>query len=279
MLTILALLLAAYALLCLLAFAFQSRLVFFPDRELTATPRDAGLDYEDISFLAQDGVRLHGWMIPGPDGGPLVLLLHGNAGNVSHRLGIIRLLHDLGASVFIFDYRGYGRSEGTPSEQGTYRDAEGAWRLLTERENVRPSRIVLFGRSLGSAVAIDLASSRTPAGLILEGSFPSLVAVGRKAYPYLPVGLLARIRYDSARKIPGIGSPKLFLHAQDDDVVPIALGRRLFDAAAEPKEFVIIAGGHEGPGWDPGTHYARSLRAFLDAVRERPKAGPVPTED
>lgn len=280
-------LLAAYAGVCLLAFVFQSRLVFFPEGDLVGTPRDAGLAFREVFFEAEDGVRLHGWMVPGPPASapspshrPLVLLFHGNAGNISHRVGILRLLHDLGVSVFIFDYRGYGRSEGTPSERGTYRDADAAWRLLTEREGYAPSDIVLFGRSLGSAVAVELASRRAPAGVILDGSFSSAVDVGRKAYPFLPVALLSRIRYNSVSRIAKVGCPKLFFHSPDDAVVPVVFARKLFDAASDPKEFVYVSGGHEGPEWETGTRYARALTAFIQSVRPHaPDAPTSPADD
>lgn len=260
-----------YVLICLLAFLFQDRLVFIPGRTLGATPSVLGLVYEDVRFPASDGVELHGWFVPagadGPGGGaPVVLVCHGNAGTIADRLDTIAILHDLGASVFIFDYRGYGESAGSPSEEGTYRDARAAWDHLVEARDVAPAHIVILGRSLGGAVAVELCTHVTPAGLILESTFTTMGDLGARVYPLLPVKLLSRSRYDSRARIAGIRVPKLFLHSPHDDVVPHDLGRALFDAAPEPKEWVEMAGAHNDGFLVTGTRYREAIGGFIRSV-------------
>jgi fermentation-respiration switch protein FrsA (DUF1100 family) len=265
--TLLACLLGVYVAICLLAFALQKRLVYFPDPVLGATPQLVGLQWKDILFDTEDGVRLHGWLVRAEPETPVLLFCHGNAGNISHRLDSIRFFRDLGLSVFIFDYRGYGRSEGSPTEEGTYEDARAAWRYLTEEEGYGANQIILFGRSLGSAVAVDLASRERPAGLIAEGAFPSVVDVGARAYWWLPVRLLARIRYDSRKKVSELSCPKLFIHSVKDDVVPIDLGRKIFEAASEPKSFLEVPGSHNEISAGEGSRYALGVAEFIERLR------------
>ena len=197
-----------------------------------------------------------------------MLICHGNAGNLSdfdrpiHYAG----LRELGLNLLAFDYRGYGESGGRPSEQGLYRDAVAAYRHLRETRGVPAERIVIFGHSLGSAVAVDLASRVPAAGLIVEGAFTSVVDRGQEIYPYIPVRWLAGSRFGSLEKIGGVRAPKLFLHATDDDVIPLAHGRRLFEAAAEPKTWVELQGGH-GDAFDTDSaRYFGSIADFLEVI-------------
>ena len=269
-LTILPLLLGAYSLICLLAFVFQARLIYFPESEVAATPRDAGLSYRDVEFDTEDGLRLHGWFVPAPDSRRVLLFFHGNAGNISHRLQSLRLFHDLGLSVLIFDYRGYGRSEGSPTEAGLYLDARAAWRYLVESEGYAAQDIVFFGRSLGGAVAVELATDHAPGAVILESTFTTLSEVGARAYPWLPVRWLSRHNFDSLSRITQLRCPKLFVHGRADDVVPFELGRRLFEAAEQPREFVELEGGHNDGFLLAGSSYIDALREFLARTeRER----------
>lgn len=242
--------------------------IFFPERELVGNPADLGLEYEEVHFQAPDGVPLHGWFVPGP-GEITWLWFHGNAGNISHRLENLFLLHQrLGVKVFIFDYRGYGNSEGQPSEEGTYRDGKGALDYLGSRPDVDPSRIILFGRSVGSAVAVDLATRHKPYGLILESPFTSLADMAKGAFPFLPVGFLVRDKYDSLSKIGHISAPLLILHGDQDDIVPLELGRRLFKAANQPKTFYTIAGaGHNDTYAVGGVPYFAALERFMASLR------------
>ena len=245
-------------------------LLYFPDRGLTATPGDVGLAYEDVSFTAGDGVVLHGWFIPGR-GDVTWLWFHGNAGNIGDRVDNLKQLHDrLGVSVFLFDYRGYGRSEGSPSERGLYLDADGALAYIEARDDVRADRIVYFGRSLGGAVAVDLASRRPPHGLILESALPSVEFVARRAYPMVPsafVRSIIRAKYDALSKMGGILAPVLVLHGDRDDIMPLDAGRRLFEAAREPKQFHVIPGaGHNDTYVVGGDPYFAVLESFVERL-------------
>jgi fermentation-respiration switch protein FrsA (DUF1100 family) len=238
--------LAALAAGCSVERAF----IYFPSRSVHATPAQWGLRYEEAAFRAADGVRLHGWFVPASGGGPALLWAHGNGGNIADRLGLIRLLHDrLRISLFIFDYRGYGRSEGRPSEDGTYRDAEAALAYLRARPDVDRGRILYYGESLGSAVVIDLAAREPPAGLILEAPFTSVRDMARAHYPFLPVWNLLRTKYDSLSKIGRVRAPLLVVHGDRDEIVPFAQGRRMFDAASPPKELVPIRGAGHNDLW------------------------------
>jgi len=254
---------STYLGVCLLIFAFQSRLIYFPSRDIWTTPRDVGLPFEDVHLTTDDGVAIHGWYVPRDSARATILLCHGNAGNIADRLTTMKLFHLQGLAVFAFDYRGYGRSDGTPSEQGTYADTEAAWRYLTRDRGLPPKRIVLFGRSLGGAVAIELATRRTPGALVVESTFTSLGDIGRLHYPFLPVGWLLSYRYDSIRKIGSITCPKLFAHGREDTLIPLANGRKLFDAAAEPKTFIETPGDHNNSGITYAPEYTERFNTFL----------------
>jgi hypothetical protein len=240
--------------------------IYFPERELIGNPTDFGLAFDDAYFAASDGVRLHGWFVPG-ESDVTWLWCHGNAGNISHRLENLRLLHDeLEVKVFIFDYRGYGRSEGAPSEQGTYRDAEAALAYVLSRPDVDAEHIVYFGRSLGAAVAVELATRRPPFALILESPLPSIAELARHHYPFLPAGRLLRTKYDSLSKIGNVHVPLLVLHGDQDEVIPFQSGRKLFEAADEPKRFYTIRGaGHNDTYIVGGREYFQALREFVES--------------
>lgn len=247
------------------AAALEQTFVFFPDRTLVATPAALGLPFEEVRFPAADGVPLSGWLVPGPPGAPLILFCHGNAGNISHRLDNLLLLHRLGVTVFIFDYRGYGQSGGTPSEAGTYEDARGALAWLRSR-GWNPARMVYFGRSLGAGVAVQLALEQPPAGLVLESPFPSVAAMGRRHYPLLSclLGWLVRARYDNLAKLPRIHVPLLIFQGSRDTVVTEGMARRLFARANAPKTFYLIPGaGHNDTLQLGGAAYWRQWRRFL----------------
>ena len=248
-------------------FTLERYFVYFPSREVTADPSAYGMAFEDVTISASDGTSIHGWFIPGRTD-VTMLWFHGNAGNIANRLDNLRKLHDaVGANVFIIDYRGYGRSDGSPSENGTYLDAAAALDYLVSRPDVRPDRIVYFGRSLGAAVAVELAMHRAPYGLALETPFPSIRSMAREAYPFLPLGPLLTMRYDTTSKLGRVTSPVLVMHGDSDTIVPIALGRRVFEAANEPKEFYVIPGaGHNDTYVAGGQEYFARLRAWLDKI-------------
>lgn len=257
----------------MLLFFFQSRLVFAPAREISVTPADAGLPYEDVSFAADDGTALSGWFVPASSPRAVVLHCHGNAGNISDRLDILSVLHAMNLDVFIFDYRGYGTSQGKPTENGVYQDAQAAWNYLTEVRHIPPERIVIHGHSLGGPIAAHLARDHAPAALVLESTFPSLTDVASHYYPWLPVRWLLRFRFDTLQYLSIHSYPLLVIHSPQDEVVPFALGRRLFEYADQPKEFLEITGGHND-GFDvSGRTYTEGWSRLLDQCVPRTPQG------
>jgi hypothetical protein len=244
----------------------QERILFQPTRTLVATPRHAGLSYEDVRFDTADGVTLHGWFVPAPRARWTLLFFHGNAGNVSHRLETLALLHELGESVLLFDYRGYGQSEGAPSEAGLVRDAEAAWRYLTQTRGIDAGRIVLMGRSLGGAVAAQLARRRPAAGLVLESTFTSVPELAGDLYPWLPARALARVRLDTLYAVRRLELPLLVVHSETDEIVPVAHGRRLYEAASAPKQWLAIDGGHNDGFLRSRGRYRAGLDGFLESL-------------
>ena len=243
--------------------------IFFPDRDLGATPAGVGLDYEDVRIDVGTGEEIHGWFVPG-DRGTTLLWLHGNAGNIGGRLDNLRMLHDaLGISVLIFDYRGYGKSGGAPSEAAMYEDAEAALEFLRSDKGLDPAEsIVLFGRSLGGAVAVETAARHRVRGLVLESAFTSVRDMARRTHPYLPSSLVTRMiesRFDALSRIPDVRSPVLILHGDRDDLVPLEHGQRLFDSANEPKSFYLIEGAsHNDTYLVGGRPYFDALRVFIE---------------
>ena len=237
---------AAYGGLMLWLFVFQSSLVFYPeiDRKVIATPKLAGLQYQDLYLKTPDGINLHGWYVPAAQPRGTVLFLHGNAGNISHRIDSLKMFNRLGFNTLIFDYRGYGNSGGKPTEEGTYRDAETAWRYLSDQLHIPGCRIVVYGESMGGAVAAWLAARQKPAALVIASSFTSVPDMGQQLYPYLPVRLVTRIHYDTREYLRSVSVPVLIAHSPEDDIIPFAHGQALFAAAKPPKQFLELAGGH-----------------------------------
>ena len=293
---------ATYAAVCAFVWLFQENFIYFPTRVYDTTPADVGLKYEDVTITAADGTTLAAWYIPFASPKGTILFCHGNAGNISDRLATIHALDALGYNVLIFDYRGFGASSGRPDEKGTYLDAQAAWKYLTQTLGEHPGRVILFGRSLGGAVAIHLAASLSetaqparepspptraadstsstpavtttaapapiPGALVVESTFTSLEDIGRLHYPFLPVNLLLTYRYDSIRKILAVSCPKLFYHGADDELIPSSNGERLFAAAAEPKRFVNTPGNHNNSGFMYSDEHTDILATFLaDALR------------
>ncbi len=236
--------------------------IFYPDKTVELTPDRFGLPYEEVDLTAEDGAKLNGWFIKRPSSKSVMLFLHGNAGNIGDRLTKIKLFYELGLSVFIIDYRGFGRSEGVPSEKGVYRDGRAAFDYLQARKDLQKVPIVLYGESLGGAVAIDLATHRQPDGLIVDSTFPSAAAMSRKMYPMIPTFFLA-VKFDSESKAKSLTLPKLFMHSTDDAIVPFAMGERLFNAAAEPKHMVRMIGGHNDAHVENYDNFVGSIKDFL----------------
>ncbi len=259
--------LALVALLASSTDVFERYIVYFPIRELAGCPADLGMQYRDAIFAAEDGVRLHGWFVPRPGARHTFLILHGNGGNISHRLGWMCVLHDLGAHVLIFDYRGYGKSQGRPAEKGLYRDALAAYRWWSNECPEGQGALVLVGESLGGAVAVHLAANVQVEGLILQSTFTSAWDMAKTI---LPLGLLQPltvIRFDSASAIARVRCPKLFIHGTRDDIVPFRLGRRLYELAPPPKEFYEVRGaGHNDVIEIAGMEYAKRIKSFLSSL-------------
>lgn len=260
--------LLAYLGLAALIYFKQSSLIFQPEtgRGFLASPADVRMPFTPLQLTTPDGETLDGWFVPTGARRPvrgLVVFFHGNAGNIAHRLEYLRMFHDLGLATLIIDYRGYGRSSGIPSEEGTYRDAEAAWRHATQVLGFPPGQIVIFGESLGGGVAAQAAEKNQPAALVLASSFTSVPELGAELYPLLPIRLLARIRYDSLARLAQIACPVLVIHSRNDDVISIRHGRRLFDAARPPKQFLEIEGGHNEGFVFGRDEWIRQLDAFL----------------
>jgi len=256
---------AGYVLLVAVIYLMQGRMLYLPGqpgRTLDATPVDAGMLYEDVSLETADGVRLHGWYVPGAKPGVL-LFFHGNAGNVSHRLESIRQFHQLGLSVLIIDYRGYGQSKGRPTENGLYLDAEAAWRYLTRTRGVEPGNIVIFGRSLGGSVAAWLAMRHEAGALIVESSFTSVPDLAREIYPWLPVRWLSRLRHSTVEYVRHVQSPVLVIHSVDDEIIPFHHGEEILAAAPEPRSFLELRGSHNEAFMLDESRYLNGLDEFL----------------
>ena len=234
----------AYLGWAVILYNMQSKFLYRPVRDVVYTPEELGLDYEDVIFKSKDGLALNGWWVPADDSKFTVLFCHGNGGNIMHRLDTINLLNKLGLSCFIFDYRGYGKSAGKPSEEGTYLDARAAYKWLTKRKKIHADRIIVVGRSLGGSVAAQLATNVRPRGLVIESSFTSYADIGARFYPYMPVRWFARFSYPTLDYVKEIHCPVLFMHSRNDEVVPFEFGLELYEAANEPKDFVEIFGGH-----------------------------------
>ena len=236
-----------YCALCLYLFLMQASLIFYPhlpSRKLTASPADIDLEYESVSIETSDQIILHGWFVPAPEEKGTLLFFHGNAGNISHRLDSIKIFNDLGLSALIIDYRGYGLSQGEITESGTYLDAEAAWNYLTETRKIPSKKIVIWGRSLGAAIAAHSAAQHTPGALILESAFTSVPDMAAKMYPYFPVRLLSRFQYNTKDILPAVNCPVLIIHSPGDEVIPFENGLQLYRSAREPKRILEIKGSH-----------------------------------
>ncbi|MCM8800458.1 MAG: alpha/beta hydrolase [Candidatus Omnitrophica bacterium] len=242
----------------------EKRAIFYPDAKLEFFPKDVGLNFKDCFFKTEDGLRLHGWFIPSDGANYTILFCHGNAGNISHRLEKILFFHQLGCNVFIFDYRGYGQSEGSPSEKGLYLDAESAYNHLAFT-GITGSWVIGYGESIGSAVIIDLASRYKMAALILEGGFSCARDMARHIYPFVPYWVFS-VRFDSINKIKSINIPKLIIHSLDDEIVPYKLSQRLYQAAPTPKEFFTIRGSHNLCFFESETLLRQKVQDFLASL-------------
>ena len=264
-----------YGAMLLVLFLRQDGLVYYPDlpsREYEATPKQENLSYENVTLTTSDGVRLAAWFVPAEHPRGALLYAHGNAGNISHRLDSIKLFHNLGLSVFIFDYRGYGRSSGKADEEGTYRDAEAAWQHLTAQRGIAPAHIVVFGESLGSSVAAHLAAQHRPGALILASAFTSVPDLASDLYPLLPVRWITRYRYDTQRYLQNVHAPVLIAHSREDEIVPFLHGQTLYAAAREQKRFLELRGGHNDLFFMNAEPFARATGSFIEQHLAPPRS-------
>lgn len=243
----------------------ESRSIFFPMKKIEYTPDFANLPFEDVYTTTSDNVEINGWFISKDDAKYTILFCHGNAGNIGHRLEKIIMLRDIGLNVFIIDYRGYGNSEGRPSENGIYLDAKAAYDYLLNTRKIQPEHIILYGESIGGAAVVDLASKVKVGALITEELFSSAKDMARRIYPFLP-SFLFGIRFDSLSKIKKIDAPKLIIHSKNDEIVPFDLAKKLYGAAKEPKQFVELIGGHNTAFLDSEEKYVASIKSFIQGL-------------
>ncbi|MSR64989.1 MAG: alpha/beta hydrolase [Verrucomicrobiae bacterium] len=242
----------------------EKRMIYFPTRSLDWTPEQSGMPFEDLRLHCTDGVTIHGWFIPAEGPRATILFFHGNAGNISHRSDKLQIFHDLKLNVCIIDYHGFGQSEGEPGEKETYLDADVAYGWLTQQKKIAPKQIIVWGESLGGGIATHLAARSEVGGLVLESTYTTLPDVGRAAFPFLPTKLIMATQYDSIGRIKRIHVPLLSLHSPSDEVIPYRLGKRLFDAANEPKTFVDLKGDHNGGFLISGKKFANAIGEFLE---------------
>jgi fermentation-respiration switch protein FrsA (DUF1100 family) len=241
----------------------EKKNLYYPLKTIEANPGDIGLYYEDIILTTGDGVDINLWYIPADGPAATIIFCHGNGGNISHRLEKIRILNGVGLNVLIFDYRGYGSSGGSPSEEGLYLDADVVFSYLVHIRKVPSDRLILYGESLGAAVAIKLAGKHTVAGIIIEGGFSSVKEMAKRIFPFIP-GFIYKSRFDSVSGIRDVIVPKLIIHAKNDEIVPLELGKRIYDSASEPKEFVPIDGGHNDAFLVSDEMFIREIKSFTE---------------
>jgi fermentation-respiration switch protein FrsA (DUF1100 family) len=248
----------------------QRTLIYFPDPYVRDAAAAGLRDVEEVAFETDDGITLRAWFVRPPQSAPpfTVIVFNGNAGNRSYRGDLASALRERGYGVLLFDYRGYGGNSGSPTERGLAADARAARTYVSKRADVDASRLVYFGESLGSAVAVGLATEHPPAALVLRSPFTSMADVGAVHYPVLPVRLLLRDRYDSIGRIGGITAPLLVIAGSRDSIVPASQSRRLYEAAREPKTLVIIDGAdHNDAALFSGAAMMESIATFLDRLR------------
>jgi len=259
-----------YLLLLSFVYFFQDQMYYFPSNVISRTPSVVGLNFDEVFFRTKDGLKLHGWWIPADSetaASKTILFCHGNAGNISDRIETVQLLHQLGLNVWIFDYRGYGKSQGKPSQKGTYKDAKAAWNYLVDIRKLNSTDIIIMGRSLGGAVAAWLANRVQPSAVILESTFTSASDLAAELYPYFPVRWMVKYRYPTLKYVKKITVPKFFAHSRDDEVIPFHHGLKLYEAAGEPKTFIELEGSHGNGFMQTGQRYKKALNSFISDLQ------------
>jgi fermentation-respiration switch protein FrsA (DUF1100 family) len=242
--------------------------IFFPQSHFDFKPEEFRLPYKDAYFDTEDGEKLHGWLFQSAEGGPVILHCHGNAGNISHRLDLVQPFLKRGFSLFLFDYRGFGKSSGRPSETGLYRDGIAAWTFLVAKEKIAPERIVLHGHSIGAAVAIEVALQKQVRGVIIESPFTSTKHMARTMPLFALFSPLLPAHYNNLEKIPRVSAPKLIVHGDQDEIVPFYMGQQVLEAAGDPKSFLPVKGaGHNDVFLVGGEKYFEAFAEFARSGR------------
>ena len=258
----------AYWGLGVVLYFMQPKFLYSPVQEVPYTPDELDLEFENVHFESSDGLRLCGWYVPAKDSQFTVLFCHGNGGNMMHRLDSINFFYNLGLNCFIFDYRGYGHSQGKPGEEGTYLDVEAAYAWLTEEKQVPPDDIIVFGRSLGGSIAAHLAGRVQVRALVVESTFTSYVDIGKKFYPYMPVQWFASYSYRTIDYIRDVTCPVMLIYSRGDEVVPFEFGLELYESANEPKKFIEIYGSHNDSFLISGGIYKDAWTNWLKFLKE-----------
>jgi uncharacterized protein len=276
LLPVIRILVLAYIGLAIALYFGQSNLVYMPSQALTETPASIGLKFEDIQITTKDNVNLSAWFVPAKDndqiGKGVILFCHGNGGNIGNRVSYLPIFRSLGLSTFLFDYRGYGKSEGKPTEAGTYADVEAAWQYLTQERKIPPQKIIIYGESLGGAIAAYIAQltsqdlKNNAGGLVLASTFTSISDRAAELYPFLPIRLLSRFSYNSIERLPSIKIPILIIHSADDEIIPFHHSDRNFQAANQPKKLVKLRGDHNGGFLDSLEIYRNGLNEFIQSI-------------
>lgn len=269
--------LLVYAGLVVAVWLMQNRLLYQPGvggYDYVGTPDNIGLEWQSVTLNTEDDLKLNAWWLPAKDTRARLLFFHGNAGNISHRLHSLAQFNQLGLSVLIIDYRGYGKSEGKPSEKGTALDATAAWQWLNTHSSDEQGPVIVFGRSLGAAVAAELAQRKPVDGVILESPFQSVPSIGQQIYPFLPVRLLARLNYPVVEYVKGIHAPVLVIHSRDDRIIPFSQGKAVYQAAQQPKRMLVLRGGHNTAFITSEYSYLEGINNFLHEVAEMKSAEP-----
>jgi uncharacterized protein len=255
-----------YLLILILMYTFQNQLLFMPSSGFIQTPASTGLEAADVWAETEDGVRVHGWYFPNQDANYVVVLSHGNAGNISGRIAIAETLLNSGASVLMYDYRGYGNSEGSPSEEGLYKDIEAVVEYLKSEQGYTEQQVVMYGRSLGGAVAAYAATQYDLGGLVLDSAFKNLRAMVREVYPFVPARL-AKYDFPTDEYIQQLGDlPVMIMHSPNDEIIGFHHGRSLYELAGGPKRFVELRGGHNDNFYQSQSLIEQSWKEFLDRI-------------
>lgn len=277
LLPILRILAFAYIGLAIVLYIGQSSLVFMPSKDVIETPEVLGIKFENIQITTRDNINLDTWFVPAKDndlvGKGVILFCHGNGGNISNRISYLPIFRELGLATFLFDYRGYGKSGGTPSEEGTYADVEAAWQYLTQERQISPQKIIIYGESLGGAIASYLAQkisqsngNNNAGSLVLASTFTSINDRAAELYPFMPIRFLSRFSYNSIDRLPSIKIPVLVIHSIDDEIIPFHHGERNFQVANQPKKLVKLRGDHNGGFLDSLETYRNGLHEFIQRI-------------